>query len=83
MSRFYGDLKGSRGNATRQGTKASGIEGHVRGWGTGARVTVEQADIQGQQRDLVKVYRTTGSNGRGNDELVACWFDDQQPHRGY
>ncbi len=58
MAHFYGDLQGSRGEATRCGTKQSGITGHVRGWNIGARVSVHHED----GIDYVTVYRTGGSN---------------------
>ena len=32
MAQFYASIQGNRGEATRMGTKASGIEGHIRGW---------------------------------------------------
>jgi len=32
MSYFYGYLRGTRGQATRCGSKKSGIEAHIRSW---------------------------------------------------
>ena len=45
--------------ATRQGTKASGIEGHIRGWQIGARVVCFYDEETGT--DTVRVYKTGGS----------------------
>ena len=59
MSRFYGDLQGNRGTATRQGTANSGIHGHIRGWYVGIRV--EGSDVNGE--DVFSVWLTGGSNG--------------------
>ena len=71
MARFYASIKGSRGEATRMGSASSGISGHVRGWDVGARVEVD--DENGQ--DVVRVYRTGGSNG-GSGELLAEFTKD-------
>jgi hypothetical protein len=40
MAHFYGDMQGSRGQATRCGTKQSGIHAHIRGWHTGVQTVV-------------------------------------------
>ena len=61
MARFYADIKGNRGEATRMGTEASGISGHIRGWDIGARVSVSVND---QGEDEVRV-RLTGGSGSG------------------
>jgi len=74
MSHFYGDLQGNRGMATRQGTRASGIDAHVRGWHVGARVIVNE--VEGV--DVVKVYRTGGSGNPGG-ELIAEFTKDGSP----
>ena len=59
MSRFYASIQGSRGEATRQGTHKSGIEGHIRGWDFGVMVTGE--NLNG--KDAFSVHLTSGSNG--------------------
>ena len=58
MSHFYADIQGNRGVATRGGSKASGIDGHIRGYHSGARVACWVND-KGQ--DVVEVYATHGS----------------------
>lgn len=60
MSRFYGNMKGSRGETTRCGNAASGITGHLRGWDIGVRVNVRALN---SGEDVVDVYLTGGSNG--------------------
>ena len=60
MSHFYASIQGNRGEATRQGSKDSGIYGHVRGWDVGAQVTCY---VDGEGRDRVSVRLTGGSNG--------------------
>ena len=66
MSHFYGSIEGGRGTATKGGTKASGISGHIRGWSVGARVDVNHRDGV----DVVTVYATSGSGGGGHDVLI-------------
>lgn len=58
MSRFYASIQGSRGEATRQGTPSSGIEGHIRGWDLGIRV-ICHVDVDGE--DICRVFLTSGS----------------------
>lgn len=65
MARFYADIQGNRGSATRMGTPQSGISGHIRGWNLGARVEMDVDPKTG--RDRLTVYRTNGSNGGGCD----------------
>lgn len=66
MSRFYGSLYGSRGEATRQGSASSGLVGHVRGWDLGVRVmamTANSADVGEEGADAFVVDITGGSHG--------------------
>ena len=60
MSRFYASIQGNRGMATRQGSKDSGIHGHIRGWDIGASVSCH-VDASGE--DIVTVDLTGGSTG--------------------
>ena len=66
MSRFYASIQGSRGEATRQGTPKSGIQGHIRGW----RVGVKVRGFNDNGHDVFRVYATSGSNG-GCEEYIA------------
>jgi len=59
MSRFYGSMQGSRGEATRQGTASSGISAHPRGWDLGVRVS----GYDDHGTDAFAVNITGGSNG--------------------
>jgi hypothetical protein len=67
MAHFYASIQGNRDEATRMGSKGSGMTGYIRGWNIGARVAVRHED----GRDVVRVYRTSGSSGAGGSELVA------------
>ena len=73
MAQFYMNAHGNRGELTCMGTKDSGIVVHVRGWNIGAKIYISY-DMD-NDRDIVSVYRTSGSNGRKSDKLVAFYSD--------
>ena len=68
MAHFIGYLQGSRGEASRLGTKKSGISATANGWNIG--VTCEVSHSMGDDTDYFLVYRTGGSNGHGQSELI-------------
>ena len=72
MGHFYGDIKGNRGSASRMGSKQSGITAHIRGWKIGVRVDITHEN----DRDCVRVYRTTGSSPHGESDLIAKFSDN-------
>lgn len=58
MSRFYGEVKGSRGKASRMGGVGSGFWGHIRGWNVGVEVDCRVND---DGEDEFTVWKTGGS----------------------
>jgi hypothetical protein len=72
MSHFYGDLQGSRGEATRCGTAWSGISSHVRGWHVGARASMRVEDGQ----DVASIAATHGSAGSGSEAVGSVRLDE-------
>ena len=66
MAHFYASIQGSRGEATRLGTKNSGISGHVRGWHVGGEVDMS---VDSEGRDVATFTATGGSNGGRSVEL--------------
>ena len=63
MAQFYASIQGNRGEATRMGTKSSGIYGHIRGWDIGAEINMmydEKTDS-----DICQITVTGGSNAPG------------------
>ena len=70
MSRFYGNLKGSRGEATRQGTAKSDMRGHIRGWHIGARITVYADE---KDNDTVSIILTGGSSNPSGQLSLGVW----------
>lgn len=67
MARFYADIRGNRGEATRMGTEKSGLQGHIRGWNIGCSV---RCIVDENGKDKLFVYKTGGSSGCGS-ELIA------------
>ena len=67
MARFYADIRGARGGASRCGSAGSGIASHTRGWNIGARVSV---GVGSDGKDIVTVWITSGSSGRGGDTCL-------------
>lgn len=65
MSRFYGNLQGDKGEATRCGHKT--ITSHVRGWDFGVRVT---GYINNDGEDCFDIVLTSGSNGDGENKFL-------------
>lgn len=74
MSRFYANIQGNRGEATRQGTAASGIVGHIRGWNLGARVIMHEG---GDGCDRVDITITGGSTGRYAGVGLGQWYRNE------
>ena len=66
MAQFYAQVQGNRGEATRMGTKQSGLHGHIRGWHIGARV--ECHHIAGE--DYITVFLTHGSANPGHAQCL-------------
>jgi hypothetical protein len=75
MAQFRGTVDGNRGGASRLGTKASGLDTTANGWNTGARVVLTHNDETG--KDVVRVYRTYGSNAHRSSVLIAEWHEGE------
>jgi hypothetical protein len=71
MAQFYGTLQGARGPASRLGHKSSGLTADVNGWNVGARVEISHEN----GHDVVRVYRTSGSNARHTSKQIAEFSD--------
>ena len=77
MSHFYGTLQGSRGQATRCGTKNSGITTYAAGWQGAIRVYVYQ-DEQGRDKFTVNLVPWKYSGGQ--DCVIAEGLLDASEH---
>lgn len=73
MSRFYAEIKGNRGKASRLGHKASGMWGHIRGWNSGVEI---ECRVDSEDTDYIDIYATNGSNGYGTRWLIATLHND-------
>jgi hypothetical protein len=69
MAQFYANIQGNRGEATRMGTKNSGLSGHIRGWNIGAKVVMSYDEKTG--KDVCTIWKTSGSNHLKYDEKIA------------
>jgi hypothetical protein len=61
MAHFRAVIQGNRGESSRLGSKASGIDASVNGWTCGVAVRAAYDPIT--DSDYFKIFRTTGSNG--------------------
>ena len=68
MSHYYGTLQGSRGQATRCGTKYSGMETVAASWDGAIRVILQHDPRTGE--NLFKVEQVRW-NGSGVNEIIA------------
>jgi len=60
MSHFYSSIQGSKGEATRCGTKNSGVRGVVKGWNEGVYVEAIHHDLTDE--DIFEIWINGGSN---------------------
>lgn len=67
MSHFYGTLKGNRGEATRCGTKGSGIDTYAASWRGTIHVRVFYNEKTG--KDMCIVAKTTW-RGAGEHKIL-------------
>jgi hypothetical protein len=70
MARFYAEIQGNRGGATRMGTPNSGMRAHVRGWNTGFKVRCD-ARMGDSNLDHCTVVLTGGSNAVRAEKQIA------------
>ena len=68
MSHFYGTIEGSRGEATRQGGKSSGITARAASWAGCVVVDLHHNEATGKDHFVV---RQGHWHGRGCEEIIA------------
>jgi len=74
MTYFYGELQGSKGEATRCGTKRSGVRACVRSWDRGIHVRISMRGIMGE---CIQFSIDRGSRGGyGKCEVVSLCQSD-------
>jgi hypothetical protein len=72
MARYRGTVAGSRGDASRLGTAASGLRVTCNGWKSG--VCIIARDDNGD--DVFDVYMTAGSDGTGRKVFIGRIVED-------
>ena len=70
MAHYLGEVSGSRGSATRLGTKNSGLVVKALSWSGMVRVDVTHDDTTGEDRFTVEQRQHPG-NGAGIREIIA------------
>ena len=66
MAQFQGTVSGSRGEASRLGTKNSGIVTQAKGWNSGVKVYGYVEDGQ----DKFDIFVTTGSSHKSGTDFI-------------
>lgn len=61
MAHFRGTIQGNRGEASRLGSRAGGLQVTCNGWHDGIKVVAAVIN----DRDVFEVYSNGGSNGDG------------------
>jgi hypothetical protein len=74
MAHFLGGTRGNRSSTSRLGTKQSGIASHAQGWDIGGDVSVWYD--KKNDRDIVTVTITHGSNGNGMNLFIGRYYLD-------
>jgi len=64
MARFFGEIHGHRGRATRVGHR--GFSAHIRGWNVGVEVSCRIVN----GRDVIEVHETGGSHSPSSKRLL-------------
>jgi hypothetical protein len=72
MARFYGEVQGTRGRASRLGS--SGLRSHTRGWNVGVEVVCRVLN----GADVIEVYETGGSHAPSAKRLIATVTDRKE-----
>lgn len=72
MAQFMATIQGNRGEASRVGSRDSGIVAHINGWDFG--ITVAARHVNG--KDLFDVYKTSGSHRRSAPTLIGTYSEE-------
>ena len=74
MTHFRATIQGNRGEASRLGSKPSGIKATVNGWDIGTSIYAEHSELL--QSDLIRVHFTGGSNSRTSYGSITVTLKD-------
>ncbi len=77
MAHFYGGVTGkSRTEATRLGTKNSGLKVFANGWHIGLTAHITHNGVTG--KDEITVYITDGSGGGGEHKCLGTFVEGEE-----
>ena len=74
MAHYYSRIKGNKGEATRCGTRSSGITARVDSWSTGAITTINYNTAI--NADIVTLYATEGSDDSYGKRIMSYAYID-------
>lgn len=72
MAQFRATIQGGRGEASRLGSKTTGIDASINGWTGGVRVVAEHID----GKDIFRIFATNGSGYRGSNSGLIGYVDE-------
>jgi hypothetical protein len=78
MAHFISYIKGCRGEASRLGSKDSGIRASAQGWNCGISV---QGRMDRMEHDRFSAFANTGSNGNGNSTWLGSCTKDEEGYK--
>lgn len=79
MAQFYAEIQGNRGEATRMGTKNSGMYCHTRGWHNGVKVLSNHYNGE----DEHQIFLTSGSTANKLDIFLGVLKEDKFTPSGW
>lgn len=71
MAQFRGTIKGQRGEASRLGSRSTGLVTTCNGWNIGVKVEAEARGKTAEARDVMRVLVTGGSNAAFGSRHIA------------
>ena len=74
MAHYYSRIKGNKGEATRCGTRSSGITARADSWSTGAITTINYDTTI--NADVVTLYATEGSDDNYGKRIMSYAYID-------
>ena len=74
MAHFRATIQGNRGEASRLGTKGSGLDADVNGWDSG--VSVRASYNNEKKRDEFSIYLTGGSGYSSVGKFLGKYYRD-------
>ncbi len=71
MAHFIGTIKGNKGEASRLGSKDSGMRAVVNGWNFGCEVIISHN--KETDKNEINIWTTSGSNGKRTAKFIGTF----------